>query len=329
MRPAVAVVMALATLWGPQLSAQQPTAPAGARTQRPSTAILGDTIRVGDVVPVAVRTTVAAGQRVLWPDTLPLTDDELENAAQVRVQTDTLPDGRLQITGVYAVTPWRPGAAALPELPLRIAAAGEVVETRTATLPAMDVVSVLPADSTGIEPRPAKGVLGPNWALWPLLLGLLLLIALIAGAIWWLRRRRSLAPAAPAIAAVSPRQRALEVLTEAREAGLVEQGRTKEFYTAITAAVREYLAALDPEWSEDLTTSEVLARLRSGLDTGEASRLADLLRPADQVKFARREPDSTTAHREWQQAVQWVQSFSGPPRPEPVTEPEPSQGRAA
>ena len=108
------------------------------------TAVGGDTLHVGDVVPVAVRLTVGPGERVVWPDTLPLGDREgdLENAARVRERVDTLSDGRLQVTGIYAVTPWRPGETELPELPIRVVSGDERVRTLTASLPTLDVAGL-------------------------------------------------------------------------------------------------------------------------------------------------------------------------------------------
>lgn len=284
-------------------------APAGGQELR--TAVLADTIRVGDVVPVAIRATVPPGQRVFWPDTLPLggPDSELENAARVRTREDTLPDGRLQITALYAVTPWRPGERPLPEVPVQVVSGDEAVRTLSASLPALQVTSVLPADTAGIQPRPAKGVIGRSWTLWPLLILLLALLAL-AALIWWIRRRRRRAAAPlPAAPALPPREAALAALDRAREAGLADRGEMKEFYTRISAALREYLAALEPAWGEDRTTTELLAAVRAAAGPAVAAGLGPILRSADQVKFARREPSRDVAYTEWAAARSWVSEF--------------------
>lgn len=283
---------------------------APARAQEARAAVLGDTIRVGDIVPVAVRTTVDPGQRVLLPDTLPLggPDAEMENAARVRVREDTLADGRIQVTGVYSVTPWRPGQATLPEIPLQVVAGDEVARTLTAAPPAFEVVSVLPEDTTGIEPRPAKGVIGRSWSWWPILLALLALLA-VGGLLWWLWRRRRRGEAVPLAPALPPREAALAALDQARDAGLAQRGEMKEFYTRISAALRDYLAAVEPGWGEDRTTTEVLAAVRADAGPAVAAELAEHLRAADQVKFARREPDTATALREWEAARGWVVGF--------------------
>lgn len=281
-----------------------------ASAQEIRSAVVGDTILVGDVVPVALRTTLERGQRIAWPDTLPLggPDAELENAARVRSRMDTLADGRLEATAVYAVTPWRPGEVSLPEVEIPVVDGDEVARTLTATLPGFDVTSVLPPDTTGIEPRPTKGVIGGNWSLWPILLAILALLLLVAAGIWWLRRRRRLADVT-VVPAVPPRRAALAALDEAREAGLVERGEMKEFYTRVSVAIREYLGAIEPTWGEDRTTTELLSAIRAAAGPRAVADLEPILRSADQVKFARRETDAAMAYRDWEAARSWVAAF--------------------
>lgn len=278
-----------------------------------------DTARVGDVVPVAVRVTVEPGERVVWPDTLPLAGSTLENAARVREQVDTMADGRLARTGVYAVTPWRVGELELPDLEVGVVGAGETARSRRANLPSLRVASVLPADTTGLEPRPARSVLGANWDWRMILLIGLLVVLVLAALIWWLRRRSVEEEEVPVEPMVPPRERALAALQEAVDAGLLERGEVKEFYTRFSNAVRDYAAALEPVWGEDLTTTELLARFRTQVGVAEAARLREVLAPADQVKFARRVPDRATALAEWETARAWVVEFEWPPAPS-VTE---------
>jgi hypothetical protein len=289
----------------------------GAHGQTARAAVLADTIRVGDVVPVAVRVTVGPGERVGLPLLLPLEGPDLENVARVQERVETLDDGTSQVTGVYTVTPWRPGPAALPPLAVHVQDPGGTARTVQVTLPELEVVSVLPAAADLVDPMPPKDVLGRSFAWWPLLLLLLVLLALLAVGIWWARRRRRTpeAVAAP-VPAVPPRERALEALRKARDAGHVERGEWKEFYTRVSMALRDYLDAVDPAWGEDLTTTEVVARVRQAAGPEAAASLAGLLRPADQVKFARRVPTGQEALDEWAAAVSWLQSFQWPPRGE-------------
>lgn len=302
---AIAGVMAIAT---PSLHAQTPRS-----------AVLADSIHVGDVVPVAIRVTVGPGERVILPPMLDLGTEDLENAGRVREMVDTLSDGGFQVTGVYAITPWRPGIAELPDVVLQVLAADGEVRTLAAALPPMEVLSVLPLDADALDPMPARGVLGPSYVWWPFVL-LLLGLLLLAAAVWsWLRRRRP-ATALAGAPAVAPREAALAALHDARGAGLIERGEWKEFYTRVSVALRAYLEAIEPGWSEDLTTTELLARVRATAGHEAASDLGALLRPADQVKFARRAPDAATAGREWEAAREWVERFQWPPALVPVEE---------
>jgi hypothetical protein len=280
-------------------------------------AVLADSIRVGDVVPVAVRLTVGAGERVVFPPMLDLGGD-LENAGRVRERVETLDDGRVQVTGIYSVTPWRPGTTALPDMAVQVLSATGEARAVSAALPPLEVLSVLPADAQMLEPMPARDVLGRNWAWWPFLL-LAVGLLLLAGALWaWLRRSRPAVAEGVAAPAVPPREAALAALDAARAAGLIERGEWKEFYTRVSVALREYLHAVAPEWGEDLTTTELLARVRVEAGHEAAADLAALLRPADQVKFARRTPDGPAALAEWEAARRWVERFRPPSAEEPV-----------
>ena len=304
MRPGIRVAGILAAI--------APLALAGAAAgQEIRGAIVADTIRVGDVVPVALRTAVSPGQRVVWPDTLPLGGpaSDLENAARVRTREDTLGDGRVQVTGIYAITAWRTGEHALPDVEVAVIAGDEDARTLTASLPPLQVTSVLPADTAGIQPRPAKGVIGRSWSWWPIVLGVLGLLALLALLWWILRRRRRRTGLAELVPALPPREAALAALDRAREERLAERGEMKEFYTRISAAVRDYLAAVEPAWGEDRTTTELLALVRADAGAGEAAALAHILRAADQAKFARREPAPAEAIADWERARAWVASF--------------------
>lgn len=275
-------------------------------------AILVDSVRVGDIVPVAVRLTVTPGDQAVLPPVLPLEGPDLENAARVRERADTLADGTVRLTGVYSVTPWRTGSHPLPDVVVRVRGGDDEWDEVVATLPALEVVSVLPADADALQPMPARGVIGPSYVWWPFLLLAAALLAAAAFGWWWARRRRP-APAVAAAPALPPRERALAALQEARDAGLVERGEWKEFYTRVAHALREYLEALDPAWSEDLTTTELLARVRADAGLERAGSIGELLRPADQVKFARRVPAAAEALEEWERARAWVQAFEWPP----------------
>jgi hypothetical protein len=284
---------------------------------RVSAAVVPQTITVGDVFQAAVRIELPRGTAVAFADSLELPAD-VETAGRRTVQVDTADTGLLTFTAAYPLAAWRPGDVALP--PARMVVRGPAserqadgtVDTVEVAFPAFAIESVLPADTTGIEPKPAKDVLGANRVWWPFLVAGAVAIALLAALYAWYRRRR---PRTEVVftPAVPPRLAALEALEAARASGLVEQGHFKEFYTLVTDAVRAYVEALDARWGRELTTSELAGCLRGqGVDR-EAVSLIALLGSADLVKFARRRPAPAEAHAEWSAARRFVESFDWPP----------------
>lgn len=275
--------------------------------QEVRTAVLPSDITVGDVFHAVIRVSGAGERGVAFPDSLVL-PEALEAAGRRVLRRDTV-NGALAWTALYPLTAWRTGAQQLPEAEVQVADAGST-RTATAAFPSFEVRSVLPADTAGIEPKPARDVLGANRVWWPLALALLLLLLLAAAVLWYLRRRRARQPAPVAVAPLAdPRTEALRTLDAARRSGALQQGDLKRFYSDVSEALRTYLAALEPQLGLDLTTTELEAALRTrGLD-GATAELRRVLHSADLVKFARREPSLATAEDEWQRARQWVDTY--------------------
>jgi hypothetical protein len=285
------------------------SAPALAAQSAPQTALVPDTVTVGDVFLAAIRVRVAAGESVAFPDALEA-GEAVDAAGRREIRVDSAEGGERILTAVYPLAAWRPGVVELGAA--RVGYATEAgVTTVDVRFPAAVVRSVLPADTAGIAPMPAKDVLGGERVWWPLLLMLLAGLAVAALCLWWWRRRRS-AAAMALVPRVPPRQAALSALDRARAAGLVEAGRLKEFYSLVTNAVRHYVAALHGGWGEDLTTPELAARMTGHDCDDEAAALSALLQRADLVKFARQHVTSGQVIADWEAARAFVARFDGP-----------------
>lgn len=274
------------------------------------TAIVPATITVGDIFHAAIRFSAPADVRLVFPDTLVLPRD-IEAAGRRSLRVDTVADG-LEYTATYPLAAWRPDSVTLEPARVEMVSAGGV-EAVTARFVPFIVRSVLPADTAGIQPQPPKDVLGPNRLFWPLLLALAILLGALALFYAWLRRRRPRSAVAGPVPAASPRERALAYLDEVRQSGLIEAGALKEFYSRVSDVLREYVGAVEPRWSSDLTTTELAGRMRGHAPDPELASLFSILGEADLVKFARGRPAPLEALASWGAARDFVERF-GPPR---------------
>lgn len=140
--------------------------------------------------------------------------------------------------------------------------------------------------------------------LWQIALGVLAVLAAVAGVLSWLRRRRR-------PAAVPPRpahEIALEALGRLRDERLVEQGRQEEYYVRLSAIVRAYLEARFHLRAPEMTTEEFLqaAQRDRRLAPPQRAGLAQFLTEADLVKFARHQPSAGDAARAHEAARELV-----------------------
>jgi hypothetical protein len=280
------------------------TLPAAA--QRGAAALDPDSATVGQVVRVAVMVTRPAGTEATFPDSLALPPD-MEAAGPRTLHADSAGDRR--VTAVYPVTAWRPGRTPLGTVAVAFSGPGSgTIEVR---LPDLVVVSVLPVDTTGIEARPPRDVLGPDRVWWPLILGLLVAAA-VAALAWWLWRRhraRTSDQGPAALPVADPREEALAALARAGELPLDEPSQVKFFHARLTAALRRYAATLESRLGVELTTTELAARV--GAEPACAPLLA-ILRRADLVKFARQRATAEASHATLASARAWVEAWPPP-----------------
>ncbi|MGH7466741.1 MAG: DUF4381 family protein [Longimicrobiales bacterium] len=294
------VIPTLCLLMGAPMAAQQV-----------QVGLTADTIRVGDIVGVAVQVSAPAGAELIVPDTLDLSGD-LENAARRRVRLDSLADGTLHYVVTFPITAWRPGTHALPTLQLSLRTAGQQ-QPITVTLPELDVLSVLPADTAGVEARPPRDVWGASRLWWPIVL-LAVLAAITLGALfwWWRQRRRSAteSPVEAPLPVIPPREWALQELARIGQAGWLERNEYRRFYIELSVTLRRYVAMLDGAWSTDLTTPELSARVR--LIGADPKELEAILQRSDLVKFARQDPGRERPRADLTAARVWVETFEKP-----------------
>jgi len=274
--------------------------------QQVRTAVLPQDITVGDVFRIEILVLPLDSGNVVFPDSLVLPSD-LEPAGRREVRVDTLAGG-IRWRATYPVAGWRPGSHALGPASVALLVGGRR-RFAEASFPAVIIRSVLPADTAGIEPQPARDVIGADRLWWPWLAGAALLALTGALGTYWLRRRRRPAvPAAPPVR-FSPREEALRQLERARSGGALAKSDYKTFYSDVSSALRGYLAAVDPSLGTDLTTTELELALLARAQAQRTAELSRVLHAADLVKFARAETTVEQALDDWRLARVWVEGY--------------------
>lgn len=155
--------------------------------------------------------------------------------------------------------------------------------------------------------RGIKGVIGPTaWSPWWWLLVVMALSAI--GYELWRRRKRALAgpPPPPPVPADIV---AMEKLQKLAQTDWLAMGKIKEYYSAVSDILREYLEKGFEIRALERTTGELMRDLRkkSEITMERQAELRELLDTADLVKFAKFRPDASEATETHQSAVKFVE----------------------
>jgi LPXTG-motif cell wall-anchored protein len=126
-----------------------------------------------------------------------------------------------------------------------------------------------------------------------LLLGLAA-AAIIAGIIWYLRKRRKNEPIIelkPKVV-VLPDERALSALEELRQKKLWQSGMVKQYYTELTDILRIYIEDAFQVPAMESVTDEIIEGLegKGSIERKDIRDLQGILVAADLVKFAKAQP---------------------------------------
>ena len=194
---------------------------------------------------------------------------------------------------MIAVQPFKLGDVAIAPQLARLNAAGDVIRVCTPEVrfrvrdPFGNDPHPRPRDVTGPEPV-TEDALRARWLALALdVLFIVILATLIVSA--YLRRRPK-----PVVPPPPPRPAwivALEALDVIARGDMLSRGLTKDYYDAISDVVRRYVGAFCGFDALEMTSDEVLARMRRTPLVGVApTELEHMLRECDLVKFARYVP---------------------------------------
>jgi hypothetical protein len=250
-------------------------------------------LRIGEQATITLTFSAAAPlpASVAWP----VVGDTLTRHVEVvrSSDLDTLTDGsEVLLRQHIIITSFDSGLWAIP--PFAITADGTVFESK-ALLVDIRTVEVDPAQG----PHPLKPYYVLPFSLWswilahrtPIGLGLLAL-AVLAGVLVYLSRKRPTPVTGPVAAPVEPIDvRFTRALKDVEAQRLWQQGEHKAYHSRVTDLVRGYIEERFHVPALESTTDELLHELRlSALPADERVQLENMLRASDLVKFAKATP---------------------------------------
>ncbi|HEY2387569.1 MAG TPA: hypothetical protein VGK30_11455 [Candidatus Binatia bacterium] len=223
--------------------------------------------------------------------------------------------GVTTVTRWYSLAGWEPGHYEIASPPVQWRRTGEELAPAPGATVVMTIESVLAKAGAPTDIRDIKPPLDPpiDWRPWQIL-GLTVAIALLLGwaAYRFLHGRQA------TVAAPPPRpahELALADLDRLRARRLTEQGRFKEYYSALSDIVRAYVERRFGVRAPEMTTEEFLLTTARGgrLAAAQRSLLGEFLGQSDLVKFARLVPTLVDSEGAWTAARRFVEDTAEAP----------------
>ncbi|MBQ4063655.1 MAG: hypothetical protein IJC92_05205 [Bacteroidaceae bacterium] len=266
---------------------------------------------IGEQARIKLKVGVDANKRAL----LPQFDKEIMEGVEIveKLPNDTqiLNDGkRLLITEEYVVTSFDSALYAIP--PFEVLVDGEPFYSEELAL----AVYMVPVDTTNLEQFfPPKDIWAVEltWDDYKGSVGYSLLFILLAAILAWVTIRYINNKPIIRIVKLKPKLPAHVVALNEMEriksdTGWRTAGSSKEYYTAITDALREYMNERFAFNATEMTTAEIINELLKIKDKESLRDLRDILETADLVKFAKFNPPMNENDRNLLNAIEFVDS---------------------
>jgi hypothetical protein len=271
-----------------------------------------ESLTVGDRVTLEVHVRAPRGWQVRFPDRVEeggpveLLDTKVEPPSD---RDRKRVEGEPSWLGRYTLAVFQTGDLVLPPWPVEVRADSlwAIAWSDSVRLSVRSVLddSLAQAGLRDLKPQAELPI-----SRWPWIIAGAVLVAAVAGLVWWLRRRRRpRAEVVPLRPLRPPHDVALEDLRRLEAQHLPVDGKFKEYYVRLTEILRRYLEDGFGVAALEETTEEVLFDLeRHRFDRGERHRIGGLLAEADLVKFAKHEPTIEDCRRSLDQVRDCVRA---------------------
>jgi hypothetical protein len=270
---------------------------------------------IGEQTTLRLRAEYPEGVTIVFPQFVESIAKGVDYVNAVRTPDSTLPDGRIAQTLLVTMTSFEVGHHEIPPLTLQYRRASDAAPLSVQSLPLTLTVNTVRVDSTkGFKDIKSPLDIPITFAeVWPYLAAGVVLLGVIAGVVYYLRKRP--AKEAEPVTILPPRpphEIALEELEQLRATRRWQQGDAKDFHTRVSEIIRAYVERSYGIPALEATTDETIQRFRlknyrrggfygissplslssssSPSAPGASEVLREVLQKADLVKFARYEP---------------------------------------
>lgn len=263
-----------------------------AQTVRVDAKLDSNVILIGDQVDFKLKLQLPESIPFQWPtltDTLP---DKIEIVKKSKIDTTLIGDGFMNIEQILTLTAFDTGYYVIRPLQFKYGGQeGSTVETE----PYLLNVFTVEVD-TSLAIKPIKGPMKAPLSfaeIWPWALAGLLFIVLIAGLIYYLKKKKGNQPMVvkKQKPALPPHRIAFEELEKLKNEKLWQHGQVKEYHSRLTDILREYIEGTFSINSTEMTTWETI-RAFAGIKIEKSAleKLREILELADLAKFAKFKP---------------------------------------
>lgn len=281
-------------------------------SQSPKVEVAIDSIQmfIGEQTTLHVGVTVKNGQRVKMPVYQPLDNiiPGIEVVETLTTDTESVDNGFITVRSHYVLTSFDDTLYALP--PIKVNVDGKEYESNKLAL------KVLAVGVDTLHPNqffPQKDVqenvfLWSEWTNLLILSALLLLMVLAIIAMFIrLKSKKPLVFRVRIVKRVPPHQKALNLIEEIKpRSNTVSTEDAKYYYTQLTDALRKYMGERFGFNAMEMTSAEIIERLREEKDQQKLDELTMLFETSDLVKFAKYSVGASENDRNLISAVNFI-----------------------
>lgn len=253
-------------------------------------------IKIGEQITYKIQIEVDSTELVVFPEGQ--TFSPLELIESYKVDT-TKQNARFKLIKKYGLTQFDSGVYTIPRQKI-------IIGTKTLFTDSLKVeVNNIIVDTTkqglfDIKPIIEVDKSSSNW--WKYLLYTLLILAVIAGLLYWFIWREKPLTKEEKIALLPPYERAKLALKDLNQSEYLKKEEIKEYYSELTGIIRQYLNEKVYDHALESTTDELINRLQLlkdgqqiDLSKEDIKSIETILKRADLVKFAKSKPDIVLA----------------------------------